>query len=80
MMKSLSGPKSQDPILADIQRAFASGYHTARRKNGPSELARTPVADLYARVSELGKWERRRYLASLCPAINAAGHRVKLSA
>ena len=63
-MKKMGGQrKTQDPILADIQRAFGTGYHQ-RRERTPSRVASSTPEELYAATSALSTWERRRFLDS----------------
>jgi len=78
MTKSMSGRTNRDPVLADIQRAFAAG-HNRERKDRPSKLATLPVADLYTMVSELTRGERRRLLARLAPGALKTGRLLKMA-
>ena len=77
-MKSMSGRKKTDPILADIQRAFASGY-MERRKKRPCKVATASVEELYAELSGLSPKERRRLLASWSTPMPGKTGRVSLS-
>ena len=54
-----------DLLLADIQSAVAAGHFDARDRDGPSELERTPVAELMNRVSMMSPERRREELAQL---------------
>lgn len=72
-MRSMSGPRSRDPILADIQRAFAEGYMPR-----PIGQNRKSVKELYAMVSELAQGERRRILAREGPKYLQSGRLLKM--
>jgi hypothetical protein len=79
MMRSLTGHrKGGDPILADIQRAFATGYHDRRTKGPPSKLERMSTNEIYAMISELPRRERLRVLDSLGRPIPGTSGRVQL--
>ncbi len=78
MMKSMSGRRKRDALLADVQRAFTAGYHD-RRQERPSKIATMSVEELYAMVSELGDKERQRVLARLGPPHIQSGRMVKMT-
>lgn len=78
-MKSMSGPRrAPDPILADIQRAFVSGYFE-RREMKPCKVATVGVLGLYQEIANLPQKERRRLLHSWSTPLPTATGRVKLS-
>jgi hypothetical protein len=78
MMRSLSGRRKRDLILADIQRAFAAGYQEKRKAGPPSKLEQLGALEIYAMVSELPPAERRRVLDSLGRPLPGGHGRVKL--
>jgi len=61
----LTGLSNYDPIMADIKSAVKEGYFDRMAEEGPSELARTPVAELLKRVEMMSPTRRRNYLAEI---------------
>ena len=61
----MTGLNKYDPIMADIKSAVREGYFDRMAEEGPSELARTPVAELLKRVEMMSPTRRRNYLRRL---------------
>ena len=61
----MTGLNKYDPIMADIKSAVKEGYFDRMAEQGPSELARTPVAELLKRVEMMSPTRRRNYLAEI---------------